>query len=42
MNWLTRKIEAWRYARQLDRNLAARKQARLNGQIYVSSYRRKA
>lgn len=28
--------------RDLDRKLAVRKQARQNGQIYVSSYRRKA
>lgn len=28
--------------RDLDRKLAARKQARMNGQTLVSSYRRKA
>lgn len=42
MTWLSRKIDAWRFARQLNRNLAARKQARANGQIYVSSHTRKA
>lgn len=28
MNWLTRKIDAWRFERQLDRNLEARRTLR--------------
>lgn len=40
---ISHKLSAWRFSRELERNLAARKQARLNGQTYVSGYtRRKA
>lgn len=39
-SFIARKIEAWRFARQLDRNLAARREARLEGRVYVSGYTR--
>lgn len=35
---IARFISIWRFRRQLERNLAARKQARLNGQTYVRSH----
>lgn len=41
MTWLARKIAAWRFARQLDRNLAERKAARLAGRVLVSGYQRR-
>lgn len=42
MNFLSRKIDAWRFSRRLNRNLQARKQARKEGRIYVTSYTREA
>jgi hypothetical protein len=41
MNRFLRFYEAWKFARQLDRNLAARKHARQAGQIYVSGHVRR-
>jgi hypothetical protein len=38
---IARFISIWRFRRQLERNLEARKAARLNGQTYVSSYIRR-
>jgi hypothetical protein len=31
MTWLARKINAWRFNRELNRNLAARRAARMGG-----------
>jgi len=43
MNWLRRRIACWRFNRELNRNLAARRAARMGGQVYVTHYtRRKA
>ena len=39
---ILRKLALRRYARELDANLAARKQARLSGEVYVSTHTRRA
>lgn len=41
MNWLARKIDLWLFARRLERNLIRRKDARVNGRVFVASYTRK-
>jgi hypothetical protein len=42
MNWLLRKIDACLFAKRLDRNLRARKQARSAGLQYVPQHTRRA
>ncbi|MXO72889.1 single-stranded DNA-binding protein [Alteraurantiacibacter buctensis] len=37
---IRRRIACWRFSRELERNLAARRAARMNGQVYVRPYLR--
>ncbi len=41
MTWLSRKIDAWLFARRLETNLKARRAARMNGQVFVAAYNRR-
>jgi hypothetical protein len=38
--FIRRRIACWRFSRVLERNLAARRAARRNGQVYVGHYLR--
>lgn len=39
--FIRRRIACWRFNRDLERNLAARRAARMNGQVRVAAYNRR-
>lgn len=39
--FIRRRIACWRFNRELDRNLAARRAARMNGRVFVAAHQRR-